>query len=211
MKSPHSLPLLVGRKPVLEALEQGVTIEKIFLLRTATGTDINTIKLKAKENNIPVSQVPVPWTLRAQAQAERSTAPDLTGKASLGLIPTEQQQIGASAGAVLNSKLPGKPNLSVPPALDSLGTPKPNQNPGLGAYIDPFRPSSMTESPTLQLLGEAGKTLSAPPTSLPTGLKDRYGQPVELPLQGKEQQRYQQILGSTVQQIIQNALHAPDL
>jgi 23S rRNA (guanosine2251-2'-O)-methyltransferase len=59
MKSPRSLPLLVGRKPVLEALEQGVTIEKIFLLRTATGADINTIKHTAKEQNIPVSQVPV--------------------------------------------------------------------------------------------------------------------------------------------------------
>ena len=59
MKSARSLPLLVGRKPVLEALEQGVTIEKIFLLRTATGADINSIKQKAKEYNIPVSQVPV--------------------------------------------------------------------------------------------------------------------------------------------------------
>jgi len=59
MKTARSLPLLVGRKPVLEALEQGVTIEKIFLLRTANGTDINSIKQKAREYNIPVSQVPV--------------------------------------------------------------------------------------------------------------------------------------------------------
>src|SRR5437868_3150417 len=59
MKSARSLPLLVGRKPVLEALEQGVAMEKIFLLRTATGNDINTIKHKAKQLNIPVSQVPV--------------------------------------------------------------------------------------------------------------------------------------------------------
>jgi 23S rRNA (guanosine2251-2'-O)-methyltransferase len=59
MKSARSLPLLVGRKPVLEALEQGVTIEKIFLLRTATGADISSIKQKAKEYSIPVSQVPV--------------------------------------------------------------------------------------------------------------------------------------------------------
>ena len=50
--------MLVVRKPVLEALEQGVTIEKIFLLRTATGADVNTIKHKAKEQNIPISQVP---------------------------------------------------------------------------------------------------------------------------------------------------------
>jgi 23S rRNA (guanosine2251-2'-O)-methyltransferase len=53
-----SLPLIAGRKPVLEALEQGASIEKIFLLRTASGPDINTIKQKAREFNIPVSQVP---------------------------------------------------------------------------------------------------------------------------------------------------------
>jgi 23S rRNA (guanosine2251-2'-O)-methyltransferase len=54
-----SLPLLSGRKPVLEALEQGVNIEKIFLLRTASGPEINAIKQKAREFNVPVSQVPV--------------------------------------------------------------------------------------------------------------------------------------------------------
>ncbi|MCW3123093.1 MAG: rRNA ((2251)-2-O)-methyltransferase RlmB [Flavipsychrobacter sp.] len=54
-----TLPLLVGRKPVLEALESGTTIEKIFLLRTATGPEINAIKLRAREYNIPISQVPV--------------------------------------------------------------------------------------------------------------------------------------------------------
>ncbi len=59
MKAPHSLPLLVGRKPVLEALESGTTIEKLFLLRTATGPEINAIKQRARENNIPISQVPV--------------------------------------------------------------------------------------------------------------------------------------------------------
>src|SRR6201996_6869331 len=59
MKPARSLPLLVGRKPVLEALEQGVTIEKIFLLRTATGNDVNAIKQLARQQNIPISQVPV--------------------------------------------------------------------------------------------------------------------------------------------------------
>jgi len=54
-----TLPLLVGRKPVLEALELGTTIEKIFLLRTATGPEINEIKQRAREYNIPISQVPV--------------------------------------------------------------------------------------------------------------------------------------------------------
>lgn len=59
MKPARSLPLLIGRKPLLEALEQGTAIEKIFLLRTATGPDINAIKQLAKERNIPISQVPV--------------------------------------------------------------------------------------------------------------------------------------------------------
>ncbi len=59
MKTTSSLPLLVGRKPVLEALEQGVTIEKIFLLRSGSGQEIINIKQLAKEHNIPISQVPV--------------------------------------------------------------------------------------------------------------------------------------------------------
>jgi 23S rRNA (guanosine2251-2'-O)-methyltransferase len=52
------LPLLVGRKPLLEALEQGTTIEKIFILRSASGPEINTIRQKAREQNIPTSLVP---------------------------------------------------------------------------------------------------------------------------------------------------------
>lgn len=59
MKQARSLPLLIGRKPLLEALQQGKAIEKIFLLRSATGEEINAIKHIAKERNIPVSQVPV--------------------------------------------------------------------------------------------------------------------------------------------------------
>lgn len=59
MKPARSLPLLIGRKPVMEALEQGTTVEKIFLLRTATGPEITSIKQLAKERNIPISQVPV--------------------------------------------------------------------------------------------------------------------------------------------------------
>lgn len=53
-----SLPLIAGRKPVLEALQQGVSIEKIFLLRSATGPEVGVIKKLAREANIPLSQVP---------------------------------------------------------------------------------------------------------------------------------------------------------
>ncbi len=59
MNKSRSLPLMIGRKPVLEALQQGTAIEKIFLLRSATGPEINTIRQLARERNIPLSQVPV--------------------------------------------------------------------------------------------------------------------------------------------------------
>lgn len=53
------LPLQTGRKPVLEALHGSVTIEKIFILRSATGQEINEIKHLAREKNIPLSLVPI--------------------------------------------------------------------------------------------------------------------------------------------------------
>lgn len=59
MKPTRSLPLLIGRKPVMEAIEQGKPIEKIFLLRSASGDEINQIKKLAREHHIPISQVPV--------------------------------------------------------------------------------------------------------------------------------------------------------
>lgn len=53
------LPLIIGRKPVLEAIQQGTAIEKLFILRSATGPEINEIKALAKQRNVPISQVPV--------------------------------------------------------------------------------------------------------------------------------------------------------
>lgn len=58
MKRSSPLPLLIGRKPIIEALKGGTAIEKIFLLRTATGEEITAIRKLAKERNIPVSNVP---------------------------------------------------------------------------------------------------------------------------------------------------------
>ena len=68
MKPVRSLPLIIGRKPVLEALESA-GIEKIFLLRTATGPEINAIKHLAKEYNVPISQVPAE-KLQGMTQAQ---------------------------------------------------------------------------------------------------------------------------------------------
>src|ERR1043165_261913 len=59
MKKARALPVLIGRKPVLEALQQGTAIEKIFILRSATGPEVNVIKQLAKEHDVPMSQVPV--------------------------------------------------------------------------------------------------------------------------------------------------------
>ncbi len=58
--APRSKPLrlIVGRNPVAEALATGVAIEKIFLLRSASGEDISTIKRLAAQLNIPLTQVP---------------------------------------------------------------------------------------------------------------------------------------------------------
>lgn len=59
-RKPHrpSLPLLIGRKPVLEALSGGLSIEKIFLLRSATGEEVGQIKRLARDRDIPLAQVP---------------------------------------------------------------------------------------------------------------------------------------------------------
>lgn len=69
MKPVRSLPLLIGRKPILEALQQGVTIEKLFVLRSATGPEIGAIKQLARERNVPISQVPVE-KLQGMTQAQ---------------------------------------------------------------------------------------------------------------------------------------------
>lgn len=53
-----TMPLIIGRKPLLEAIENGTAVEKIFMLRSASGEEISGIKKAAKEFNIPVSLVP---------------------------------------------------------------------------------------------------------------------------------------------------------
>jgi 23S rRNA (guanosine2251-2'-O)-methyltransferase len=78
MKPTRSLPLLIGRKPILEALQEGANVEKIFILRSATGAEINTIKQLARDRNIPVSQVPVE-KLQAMTQAQHQGVVAWTG------------------------------------------------------------------------------------------------------------------------------------
>ncbi len=60
-KSARQLPksrLIIGRKPLLEALDEGKPIEKIFILQTATGEEITAIKKTARTQHIGISLVP---------------------------------------------------------------------------------------------------------------------------------------------------------
>lgn len=50
--------LIIGRKPLLEALQIGANIEKIFVLQSAIGDEITQIRKMAKEMDIAVSSVP---------------------------------------------------------------------------------------------------------------------------------------------------------
>ncbi|RQO30729.1 23S rRNA (guanosine(2251)-2'-O)-methyltransferase RlmB [Taibaiella sp. KBW10] len=50
--------LIVGRKPIIEALNEAVDIEKIFILKTATGDELGVIKNLARKQDITVSYVP---------------------------------------------------------------------------------------------------------------------------------------------------------
>ncbi len=58
-KKRPSLPLIIGRKPLLEALLTGAAIEKVFVQKNTTGDEINQIKRLSKERDIPMSMVPV--------------------------------------------------------------------------------------------------------------------------------------------------------
>lgn len=61
--TPKPLPksrLIIGRNPMIEALESGKSIEKIFILQGAIGAEIQQIRNLAKEQNIAVSFVPQP-------------------------------------------------------------------------------------------------------------------------------------------------------
>lgn len=51
--------LIIGRKPVLEALQQGKQIERVFLLTGATGESIQDIRDWAMKLNVPINKVPV--------------------------------------------------------------------------------------------------------------------------------------------------------
>ena len=50
--------MIVGRQPVIEAMLSGRTIDKILFQKNISGESIGEIRKLAKENNIPIQQVP---------------------------------------------------------------------------------------------------------------------------------------------------------
>jgi 23S rRNA (guanosine2251-2'-O)-methyltransferase len=50
--------LIIGRQPIVEALETGRPIDKIFFQRNVSGESIGLIRKLAKEKNVPIQQVP---------------------------------------------------------------------------------------------------------------------------------------------------------
>ena len=51
--------LIIGRQPLVEALQSGKAIDKILLQKNTTGEVINTIRKFSREQNIPIQLVPV--------------------------------------------------------------------------------------------------------------------------------------------------------
>ncbi len=51
--------LIIGRQPLVEALQSGKGIDKILLQKNTTGDAINVIRQLAREHNVPVQIVPV--------------------------------------------------------------------------------------------------------------------------------------------------------
>ena len=50
--------MVIGRQPIVEAIKSGKTIERIYMLRGASGDIIPMIQQLATENNIPINVVP---------------------------------------------------------------------------------------------------------------------------------------------------------
>jgi 23S rRNA (guanosine2251-2'-O)-methyltransferase len=50
--------LIIGRQPLIEAMQSGRALDKILMQRNGTGESIDEIRQLARENNIPIQQVP---------------------------------------------------------------------------------------------------------------------------------------------------------
>jgi 23S rRNA (guanosine2251-2'-O)-methyltransferase len=56
---PKKNTLIIGRKPVIEAMQSGKALDRIYLNNKATGEDISRIRAVATQFNVPINYVPV--------------------------------------------------------------------------------------------------------------------------------------------------------
>jgi 23S rRNA (guanosine2251-2'-O)-methyltransferase len=56
---PKQDKLIIGRQPLIEAINAGKTIDKIFFQKNVEGDSIGAIRHLAKEKNIPIQVVPI--------------------------------------------------------------------------------------------------------------------------------------------------------
>ena len=56
--APKKSAIIIGRQPIIEAIESGRAIDKIFFQQNVSGDSIGRIRKLAQENNIPIQQVP---------------------------------------------------------------------------------------------------------------------------------------------------------
>ena len=56
---PKKNTLIVGREAIINALESGKQLERIYMQATVHGEIINTIRLLAEKNLVPINKVPV--------------------------------------------------------------------------------------------------------------------------------------------------------
>ncbi|MBY0482069.1 MAG: 23S rRNA (guanosine(2251)-2'-O)-methyltransferase RlmB [Chitinophagaceae bacterium] len=59
MMSAKQDKLIIGRQPLIEAINSGKAIDKIFFQKNVEGENIHTIRQLARENNIPIQVVPI--------------------------------------------------------------------------------------------------------------------------------------------------------
>lgn len=59
MMSAKQDKLIIGRQPLIEAINSGKAIDKIFFQKNVEGENIHTIRQLAREKNIPIQVVPI--------------------------------------------------------------------------------------------------------------------------------------------------------
>jgi len=91
MKNQSLEQMIVGRKPILEALKAGTQVDKIILLSGVHGKEIDTIRELARKNNVVVDE--------ADNQQFRKLSGDATTQ---GIVALVQKHAYASLDSILN-------------------------------------------------------------------------------------------------------------